>query len=120
LRSDDTPSEEGRELRRRFPHLYRELTAKTQSIAIRSCRSSIERAEEEASLDDRNPLPDAVDYIRRCSSVEEADEVIAFLERRDEISKDYAETLKQQLREHGLASFGSKKEWGHYSRRGIG
>lgn len=68
-------------------------------------------------MSDRNPLPDAVDYIRRCSNAEEAEEVIRFLVNRTEISKDYAETLRQQLREHGLASFGSMKQWGYYSRQ---
>ena len=113
-RSDRSGEEE---LRRRFPHLYAELATKKQSIAINSSRSSIEDAETAPSSSDPNPLPDAVDYIRRCGNAEEAGEVIDFLEKRSEISKEYAETLRQQLRDHGLASFGSKKEWGHYSKQ---
>jgi len=116
-RSDRSGEEE---LRRRFPHLYAELAVKRHSIAINSSRSSIKDAEDAPSSNDRNPLPDAVDYIRRCGNAEEAEEVIAFLEKRAEISKEYAETLRQQLRDHGLASFGSKKEWGYYSRQGRG
>jgi len=114
-RSDRSGEEE---LRRRLPHLYAELAAKRHSIAINSSRSLIEDAEDAPSSSNR--LPDAVDYIRRCGNTEEAEEVIAFLETRAEISTEYAETLRQQLRDHGLASFGSKKEWGYYSRQGRG
>ena len=112
--------DEQRELRRRFPRLYRELTAKRHSIAINSCRTSIESDEEKIRLGERQSFPDAVDYIRRCSNIEEAEEVINFLENRNEISTDYAESLRRQLRERGLASFGSRKQWGYYSGLGRG
>ncbi len=114
------PGEEEEDLKKRFPHLYRELIAKRHSIAIKSYRSSPKHAEEAASPSEQSPLPDAVDYIRRCGNTEEAEDVITFLEKRAEISKDYADNLRQQLREHGLASFGSRKRWGHYSRQGRG
>lgn len=107
--------DEQRELRRRFPQLYRELIAKRHSIAINSCRTSIESDEEENCVGERESFPDAVDYIRRCSIIEEAEAVINFLENRNEISTDYAESLRRQLRERGLASFGSRKQWGYYS-----
>lgn len=107
--------DEEREMRRRFPHLHRELIAKRHSIAINSCRTSIKRDEERICLGERGSFPDAVDYIRRCSNTEEAEEVITFLENRNEISKDYAGSLRRQLRERGPASFGSRKQWGYYS-----
>jgi len=112
--------DEERDPRRRFPHLYRELIAKRHSIVINSCRTSIKRDEEANGLRDRGSFPDAVAYVRRCSNTEEAEEVITFLENRNEISKDHAESLRRQLRERGLASFGSRKQWGYYSgqRRG--
>ena len=44
-------------------------------------------------------------------------EIIEYLERKGEISKDYAETLRKQLREKGVRSFGPLKKPGYYLRR---
>jgi hypothetical protein len=63
--------------------------------------------------------PDAVDFIRRCDTNKQAEEIIDFLEKRGEISLGQARDLKKQLETRGLRSFGSKKQVDHYSREGM-
>ncbi|MFX0169823.1 MAG: DUF2095 family protein [Candidatus Hodarchaeota archaeon] len=60
--------------------------------------------------------PDVIDFLRRCSTNEEAMEIIAFLEERGEIKPVHAKELRKQLQSKGIRSFGSKKIWGHYER----
>ncbi|MDH5815778.1 MAG: DUF2095 family protein [Candidatus Nezhaarchaeota archaeon] len=97
------------ELRRKYPHLAKELEEKVMCIEVRGSRSSDE--------DFQVGMPDAVDYIRRCRSVQEAEEVISFLERTNQISKHRAEELREQLYSQGLESFGPRKEFGYYMKR---
>ena len=61
--------------------------------------------------------PDVVDFIRRCDNVEEVKEIINFLEKRCEISHEYAIKLRTQLLEKGMRSFGSKKGDGYYFKQ---
>lgn len=62
--------------------------------------------------------PDVLDFIQRCDDVEQAEEVIDFLERRGEISPQRASELRKQIQEQGLRSFGVKKinDFYHNSR----
>ena len=104
------------EFKKKFPNLVKELEQQEMSVSIDSIRSE---TKDEGS---RSPLsgytPDVVDFLRRCSKVEEAEEIIDFLEKRGEISHEQAVKLRTQLREKGLRSFGSKKEHGHYFKQG--
>ena len=58
--------------------------------------------------------PQAIDFIRRAKTIEEALEVLDFLEKRNELSSNDHQKLKQQLEESGLESFGEHKEDGYY------
>ena len=108
-----------REFKRLFPNLYREITGKKMSLPIDAVRTTPEEAEKEAGR--REPsLPGPVDYLRRCDTDEEAIDVIDYLERRGEIDGEEAEKLRKQVRERGVRSFGSKKEWGYYSEKYLG
>jgi len=62
--------------------------------------------------------PDVLDFIQRCDDVEQAEEVIGFLERQGEISPKRASELRKQIQEQGLRSFGVKKinDFYHKSR----
>jgi len=64
--------------------------------------------------------PGAVDFIRRARSVEEAMEVIDYLEKRGEITHEEAEKMRKQLLELGLESFGKRKTPGYYFRYAAG
>jgi hypothetical protein len=60
--------------------------------------------------------PDVIDFLRRCTTHDEALEIIDFLEKRGEINAIHAQELRDQLRKRGLRSFGTKKSWGQYER----
>jgi hypothetical protein len=63
-------------------------------------------------------MPDAIDFIRRCDTQGQAEEIITYLERRGEIEKQYAAKLREQVKEKGLRSFGPKKENDYYLKHG--
>jgi len=97
------------ELRRKYPHLAKELEEKIMCVEVRGSRTD----DEDFQID----MPDAVDYIRRCKSVREAEEVISFLERTNQISRSKADELREQLYSQGLESFGPHKEFGYYMKK---
>jgi len=97
------------ELRRKYPNLAKELEGRVMCIEVRGSRTSDEGFQ--------IGMPDAVDYIRRCKSVQEAEEVISFLERTNQISKSKADELREQLYSQGLESFGPHKEFGYYMKK---
>jgi len=108
--------------RRAFPHLAEEIERGVQKITISAVRWDPNVGEELASSGTaRDPwagyMPDAIAFIRRCDTEEQALEIIDYLERKGEITSDYAEKLRRQLKEKGLRSFGPKKEPGYYFKQ---
>jgi len=61
--------------------------------------------------------PGVCDFIRRCSTEEEALEIIDYCLRREEIDEERAKELKKQLAEKGVRSFGALKRPGYYERK---
>ncbi len=102
------------EFRRRYPNLAREIEENLMSLKIDGIRSSIEEAEKAANIEHYEPT--VIDFLRRCETEEEGLEVIEYLEKRGEISREYAAKLKIQLLTKGIRSFGPKKEPGYYYR----
>jgi len=105
--------------RRMFPNLAKEMEEKRQGVRISSVRSDITAAERASSDRFASYIPDVVDFIRRCDTKEQAEEIISYLEKRGEISSTYARKLRKQLREKGVRSFGPKKEDDYYLKHGI-
>jgi hypothetical protein len=108
--------------RKMFPNLAREMEHEDENsnehkVQINSVRSNV-KSEEQYSGKYGTYIPDAIDFIRRCDTEEQAKEIIDYLEKRSEISPEYARKLRKQLREKGVRSFGTKKEEGHYLRQG--
>ena len=62
--------------------------------------------------------PNAIDFIRRCKNEDQAYEIIEYLEKRGEVSKEEAEKICSQLKTEGVRSFGPLKKAGHYDKRG--
>jgi len=62
----------------------------------------------------RGYMPTVYDFIRRAKTIEEALEVVDYMERRGEITKEEAEKIRKQLKEKGLESFGPRREPGYY------
>ncbi len=115
-----------------FPNLVKELENGENKVQIDSVRPSLAKAEEavtdsdetmaseaENALPDkfRHYNPDVVDFIRRCDTQAQAEEIIAFLERKGEITQNNATELRSQLKKEGLRSFGPKKEDNYYFRQ---
>lgn len=104
--------------KRMFPNLTKEMETREHRMPITSIRSDLQTGERSASRGFDNYMPDVIDFIRRCDNEQQAEEIIKYLEKRKEISHEYARRLKKQLREKGVRSFGSKKEEGYYLRQG--
>ncbi len=100
-----------------FPNLAKELGGEN-TIPIDSVRINPDDAEK--SIIDRfhNYNPTVVDFIRRCTTETEAKEIIAFLEKRGELTEEHAQQLRKQLKQKGVRSFGFKKEPDYYFKQG--
>ena len=118
-----------------FPHLYEELETGEVKVPINAVRKNPLEAEAEAVGEEcdcteeefvctetpdklRHFNPTAVDFIRRCDTEAQAEEIIAYLQRKGEITKADAETMRCQLKRDGVRSFGPKKEEYHYFKEG--
>jgi hypothetical protein len=101
-----------------FPNLSEELEGEDSKVPIDAVRADSEAAEKSMPDKFRNYDPNVVDFIRRCDTIEQAKTIIAYLEKRGEVSKEYAEELKGELKKQGLRSFGPKKKEGYYFKQG--
>ena len=101
-----------------FPNLARELESDEHNIGINSVRGDIQSGEKAVSEKFVHYEPDVIDFIRRCDTKEQAEEIIAYMEKRGEIKRQYAEKLRSQLRQKGVRSFGPKKEDNYYFKHG--
>ncbi len=112
--------------KRRFPKLSEEINdpslsdttdeaeeeGEAPSTGDAPARAPIEQKKPIRNFDGYNPT--AVDFIRRCGSEKEAQEIIDYMERSGEIGRSEAQQMRSQLRAKGLRSFGAKKEYGYY------
>ena len=120
-----------------FPHLSKELEKGDAKISIDALRKNPLEAEEEndeceecseeefmseapKSMPDklRHFNPQAEDFIRRCDTESQAEEIIAYLQKKGEISEECASQLRKKLEKEGVRAFGPKKEENHYFREG--
>ena len=130
---------EKKDIKKMFPHLYEELEAGEVKVSIDGVRKNVAEAEAEvkgglhrdqAGVEEdllecteapdklRHFNPEAVDFLRRCDTKEQAEEIIAYLEKKGEITKEYASELRCQMKKGGVRVFGPKKEENHYFREG--
>jgi len=100
-----------------FPNLAKELDKDENKVAVNSVRTNVQIGENAASRRFINYSPDVIDFLRRCDTEKQAEEIIAYMEKRGEIEKQYAENLRKQLKTKGIRSFGPKKEEGHYFKQ---
>jgi hypothetical protein len=119
-----------------FPHLYEELEKGEVKVAIDAVRKNPIEAEAAAVGEEchcteeeftpctetpdklRHFNPSAVDFIRRCDTELQAEEIIAYLLKKGEITRENAEQMRCQLKRDGLRSFGTKKEEYYYFKEG--
>ncbi|MCL2359287.1 DUF2095 family protein [Candidatus Bathycorpusculum sp.] len=128
-------------LKKMFPNLYRELEGGENRVPIDGVREDATVAEEERDVEvceceeahqyekecaQRTKIPDklrhfnpqAVDFLRRCDTADQAEEIIAYLQKKGEVSEEYAKELRSQLKKSGVRSFGPKKEENYYFHEG--
>lgn len=105
-------------LKKLFPNLAEELESKGDKVEIGSVRSDVQTGERATSRKFVDYVPDVIDFIRRCDTEEQAEEIISFMEKRGEIEKQYAKKLRKQLKMKGVRSFGPKKEENYYFKHG--
>ena len=106
-------------LKKMFPNLAKEVGSGENKVSVNSVRTDDESGEKHVTKGGfAHYVPDAIDFLRRCDTSQQAREIIDYLERRGEIDKQCAARLKKQLKEKGLRSFGAKKEQDYYLRHG--
>ncbi len=121
-------------LKKLFPNLYKEIEELDDcKVPINSIRANPQAAEEameqeeetEESIEPNVPPdklrhfnPSAVDFIRRCETEAQAEEIIDYLHKRGELTTQVAKEMKNQLKRDGVRSFGPKKEAYHYFKEG--
>jgi len=101
-----------------FPNLAKEMESNENKVSVNSVRGNVHTGENAASAKFLHYTPDVIDFIRRCDTLEQAKEIIAFMEKRGEIDKQYAVKLRKQLKDKGVRSFGFKKEEDYYLKHG--
>ena len=101
-----------------FPNLVKELESDKNKVAINSVRTDIQTGEKATSKRFVHYTPDVIDFIRRCDTEQQAEEIIDYMEKKGEIQKQYAKRLRKQLKEKGVRSFGPKKEENYYFKHG--
>ena len=107
-----------KDLKRLFPNLMNEIEEDHTNISDESVNQDSKQKDKEASKDFSGYNPDIIDFIRRCDTKDEALEIIKYMEKKHEISKEYAKHLRKELKTKGVRSFGPKKETDYYSKRG--
>ena len=119
-----------------FPNLYKELEEGEVKIPIDAVRKDpfeVEGAEfETESIPENNAQaetscahdklrhfnPSVVDFIRRCDTEAQAEEIISYMQKKEEITKEYAAELRCELKSKGVRGFGPKKEEYFYFKEG--
>ncbi|MDD1775900.1 MAG: DUF2095 domain-containing protein [Candidatus Methanomethylicus sp.] len=123
------------EIKKNFPNLYKELeeseskTEEPESIeSAADCECLTEHEQRQTppvknqrirklKVDrGRSYEPSALDFLQRCSTNEEALEIISYLEKRGEITGALAESLRKKVATKGVRAFGPKREPGYYHK----
>lgn len=124
-----------RSLKKMFPHLYQELEEDSENkVTIDAVRDSPEAAENAVEIEDvceeeflkpakpadklRHFNPSAIDFIRRCDTDKQAQEIISYLQKRGELTQEQAKELECTLKQKGVRGFGPKKEENYYFHEG--
>jgi hypothetical protein len=104
--------------KRMFPNLANVIESDESRVDITSVRTDDHSGERAASTRFAYYVPDVIDFIRRCDTETQAEEIISYMEKQGEIGREYGQRLMQQLRKKGVRGFGPKKEEGYYLKHG--
>jgi hypothetical protein len=101
-----------------FPKLSEEFESGDNKVSINTVRKDREEAGKTDSDRFHNYNPTVIDFIRRCDTKKQAKEIIAYVEKKGEITRENAAKLRNQLEKEGVRSFGPKKEDNYYFKKG--
>jgi len=124
-----------RSIKKMFPNLYHELDENSENkVSIDAAYADNKVVEETLEIEDVSeeeflkPIkevdklqsfnPVAIDFIRRCDTAEQAQEIISYLKKRGELTQEQAEELECKLKRDGVRGFGPKKEENYYFHEG--
>ncbi len=107
-----------KKFKKMFPNLAKELEQGSVTVKINSIQSDDKAKENIASKTFEGYNPNVIDFLKRCSTLEEANEIIDYMEKQNKISTKEAQKLQIQLKEKGVRSFGAKKEDNYYDLKG--
>jgi len=116
------------DLQKKFPHLMSEMSNKEQSIKIDSITREIEKVKNVASSKNEVKIPNelinpgTIDFLRRCTTTEEAFEIIEFLLQKNELTREEYDDLHGKIMQEGglkklIEECGGFKKKGYYSRK---
>ncbi len=119
-------------IKKLFPNLIKELEGSENKVKIDAVRADAAKAEEvvtdveELLIEEaENAVPDkfrhynptVVDFIRRCDTLAQAEEIVSYLQKRGELTEESAAQIRAQLKKDGVRSFGTKKENDYYFKQ---
>jgi hypothetical protein len=110
---------EKKEFKRLFPHIAEEMEKGTSKVDIKAIEETPPPSTKPSYQDERGYAgyqPSTIDFLRRCKTQNQAEEIIAYLEKKGEVQSEEADSLRKQLREQGLRSFGTRKTIGYYEK----
>ncbi len=96
-----------------FPALFREIKDGEKGIMKVEQRTSAGSKKERKF---KGHTPSTIDFICRCKTEQEAEEIIDYLLKKGDITEELANNLKKQLQEKGLEYFGEHRGPGYYER----
>ncbi|MFX0146484.1 MAG: DUF2095 family protein [Candidatus Hodarchaeota archaeon] len=118
------------ELEKQFPNLMSEISNRKKALRINSVNLNVEDNDDakdmglKGTIDYQEDLknPGVIDFIRRCSSQNEAFEILDFLLKRKEISNEEYKKIKNRIKKKNglkklIEKYGGFKKPGYYERK---
>jgi hypothetical protein len=116
------------DLEAQFPRLMHELSVKRKTLKIEGVGDDIEPEQEEIKELPKEHYyedlkkPGAIDFLRRCTSTEDALKILDFLLEQNELSPPDYHRLKNRIKKEGglkelLLEYGGLKTPGYYERK---
>lgn len=102
-----------KELKKSYPNLHKELADSGGDQPEES--DSHKRRKVKVDMG-RGYDPSILDFLQRCSTDDEALAIIDFMEKKGDISRPYANSLRKKVADKGVRSFGPKRNPGHYEK----
>ena len=108
------------EFKKKYPKLIDEIENSDKKIKIDLSKNKAESSKnDKIKKNFRGYDPTITDFIQRCTTVDEANSIIDYLENRREVSKEHAKSIREQIKEKGIRSFGPKKKENYYFENDI-